>query len=150
MRKPILNEFSDHLWFEADENIVTVGITEDGAQILGPISQVNLPRENETVDSEDQVGDIEGDGDVINLLSPVAGLVIETNSDLEDSPDLVIEDPLGAGWLFKIEAEDPAKIEQLIKKIKAQEESDDDEDDDKGDNSDDESDDGSKEEGGET
>jgi glycine cleavage system H protein len=37
-----------------------------------------------------------------DLISPVAGSVIEANTSLTDNPERVNEDPFGAGWMIKV------------------------------------------------
>ena len=46
--------------------------------------------------------------------SPVSGRVIAVNEALEDSPELVNESPYGDGWFFKLQADDPTELENLL------------------------------------
>jgi glycine cleavage system H protein len=57
----------------------------------------------------------EGDAKAISdVFSPVSGKVVEINSILEDSPELINSDPYGDGWIFKIEAKDMAELDNLM------------------------------------
>ncbi len=44
----------------------------------------------------------------------VAGEIVDVNSDLDDNPSLVNEDPYGAGWMIKLRVEKPAELSQLL------------------------------------
>ena len=45
---------------------------------------------------------------------PVNGRVIDINSSLEDSPEVVNDDPYGEGWIIKIEVSNPSDIDALM------------------------------------
>jgi glycine cleavage system H protein len=46
--------------------------------------------------------------------APLSGSVIEINTDLESHPELVKQDPYGAGWLFRLEIEAGEEVEHLL------------------------------------
>jgi len=45
---------------------------------------------------------------------PVSGEVIEFNEALEDSPEMVNDDPYGKGWMIKLKCDDLSEIENLL------------------------------------
>ena len=51
---------------------------------------------------------------VADLLAPLSGKIVEVNSDLEDAPESLNEDPFGLGWIVKIEMSDESEKEKLI------------------------------------
>ncbi|MEO7147547.1 MAG: glycine cleavage system protein H, partial [Terrimesophilobacter sp.] len=57
------------------------------------------------------VGEIESTKSVGELFAPVNGTITEANSAVVDSPELVNQDPFGAGWLVKIEVADAAELD---------------------------------------
>ena len=107
----------EHEWLrpeEDEENVVTVGITEYAAEQLGDIVFVELPEEGTTVAKEDEVVVIESVKAASDIMAPVDGEIVEVNSPLEETPGLVNDDPLGAGWFFKIRVEDMSVLDELM------------------------------------
>ncbi len=43
----------------------------------------------------------------ISLPSPVTGIAQEVNSSLQETPELINQDPYGKGWISVVELEDP-------------------------------------------
>ncbi len=105
--------YMNYLWVQVDDNIITVGITEEGLEAFDDIEKITLPPENSEVTVDDVCGELETDQGPFSLYSPIDGTIIETNEAIFQNPSLIIEDPLGDGWLFKVEASDPDQIEEL-------------------------------------
>lgn len=105
----------DHEWIRTDENGVTyIGITDFAQSELGEIVYVDITTVGEEVDMNGVFGTIEAVKTVSDLFMPVSGLVTEVNPDLESHPELVNEDPYGAGWLIKVEPADPSQFDKLL------------------------------------
>ena len=107
----------EHEWLrpeDDEENVITVGITEHAAEQLGDIVFVELPEEGRTVVKEDDVVVIESVKAASDIMAPVDGEIIEVNSALEDNPGLVNDDPLGAGWFFKMRVEDMSALDEFM------------------------------------
>ena len=87
----------DHEWVEYDpkSKIAKIGITEYAQEKLGDVVHVELPDEESTVKAEESFGSVESVKAVSDIYSPVAGKIVEINTLLEDSPELVNEDPYG-------------------------------------------------------
>jgi glycine cleavage system H protein len=98
-------EFTNELWFEQADTMVTVGLTEDTAASVEVIHVIELPGEGELVDSHSPIGFLETDQGLIDLYSPANGVVSEVNPLVLEDPSLVIEDP-SENWLFRIESDD--------------------------------------------
>ena len=94
---------SSHEWARLEEDgIVTVGISDYAQDQLGDIVYLELPQTGSVVKQLDKMGEIESVKAVSDLFSPISGNVIESNSDLDDHPELVNEDPFGKGWLIRV------------------------------------------------
>ena len=93
---------SDHEWILVDGDTATVGITAYAADKLGDVVFVELPDAGSRVEGGSVVGEIESTKSVGELVAPVDGEVLETNSAVVDSPELVNSDPFGEGWLIKV------------------------------------------------
>jgi glycine cleavage system H protein len=104
----------DHEWIKVEGESATVGITDYAQGELGDIVFVEIETEGEHLDQGDVFGTIEAVKTVSDLFMPVAGEVTEVNAELEESPDLINEDPFGKGWLIKIKLDDLSQIENLL------------------------------------
>ena len=94
----------DHEWARADGNRVTVGITRHAVDALGDITLVNIDTKvGSTVTTGSAFGTVESVKAVSDLFAPASGKLVETNASLHDKPELVNEDPYGAGWMVVIE-----------------------------------------------
>ncbi|QJU53948.1 glycine cleavage system protein GcvH [Herbiconiux sp. KACC 21604] len=94
---------AEHEWVKVDGSVATIGITAYAAAQLGDIVYLDLPDAGTEVAGGSVVGEIESTKSVGELFAPVDGTVVEKNSAVEDSPELVNDDPFGAGWLLKVE-----------------------------------------------
>lgn len=92
----------DHEWIRVEGDTATIGITEFAQRELGDIVYVEVETIGETLDKGDVFGTVEAVKTVSDLFMPVSGEVLELNGELESSPELVNEDPYGAGWMVKV------------------------------------------------
>ena len=117
-RDPAGLRFSrEHEWVaqdEADDNTMTVGITDYAQGELGDVVYVDLPAVGSAVKQFETFGEVESVKSVSDLFSPVSGAVAEVNSGLEDKPELVNEDPYGEGWMLRVTIEDARELQSLL------------------------------------
>lgn len=92
----------DHEWFLVDGDLITVGITEYAAEQLGDIVFVEEPRLGAAAGSGETILEIESTKSVGEILAPVPGEIVEANVAAREAPELVNQDPLGAGWLVRL------------------------------------------------
>jgi len=104
----------DHEWIKVDGNIATVGVTDFAQSELGDIVYVEVGTEGETVGKEEVFGSVEAVKTVSDLFMPVAGKVIEFNTTLEDTPEILNKDPYGDGWIIKVEIGDASQLNDLL------------------------------------
>jgi glycine cleavage system H protein len=104
----------EHEWVRLDGRTATVGITDHAQTQLGDIVFVELPSDGDTVDAGGEFGTVEAVKTVSPLFSPMAGTIIELNTELETRPEAVNEDPYGDGWMIKIEVADVAEFNALL------------------------------------
>jgi glycine cleavage system H protein len=105
----------DHEWAQADENVVTVGITEFAQQSLGEIVYVELPEEGQKVTQGESFGVVESVKAVSDLYAPVSGTVVEINSSLVDNPSVLNDNPMVDGWLIRIELDNEKELANLMR-----------------------------------
>jgi glycine cleavage system H protein len=104
----------EHEWIKLEGDEALIGITEHASSELGDIVFIEIETEGETLESGDTFGTVEAVKTVSDLFMPVSGEVLEVNEKLEDTPEIVNEDPYGKGWLIKIKVDDPADVEALL------------------------------------
>ena len=92
----------DHEWLQDNgDGTVLVGITDFAQSELGDLVFVNLPEEGDEVTADESFCDVESVKAVSDVMAPCTGIIAEVNSDLDDEPQLLNEDPYGA-WIVKI------------------------------------------------
>jgi glycine cleavage system H protein len=104
-----------HEWIrrEADGS-VTIGITEHAQELLGDMVFVELPEAGRALATEEDCAVVESVKAASDVYAPIDGEVTEVNSALEDSPELVNQDPYGDGWLFRMKPADEAEVDNLL------------------------------------
>jgi glycine cleavage system H protein len=98
---------AEHEWVAVSGSTASVGITDYAQQALGDVVYVSVPAPGTRVTAGEPCGEVESTKSVSDIYSPVDGEVSEVNADLEDDPALVNSDPYGAGWLMRIQLDDP-------------------------------------------
>ena len=104
----------EHEWLRTEaDGSVTVGITAFAQQALGDVVFVQVP-ELGSFSAGAEVSVVESVKAASSISMPLDGEVLEVNSVLDNSPDLVNEDPLGEGWFFRFQPADAAALDQLL------------------------------------
>ena len=104
----------EHEWVKIEDNIATVGITDFAQGELGDIVYIEIDTLDNDIDSNQVFGTVEAVKTVSDLFMPMAGKVIELNTNLEDKPELVNEDPYGDGWMVKIKIDNKSQLDELL------------------------------------
>jgi len=105
---------AEHEWVAIHGSVASVGITDYAQQALGDVVYVSVPAPGTRVTAGEPCGEVESTKSVSDIFSPLDGEVSEVNPDLEDDPALVNSDPYGAGWLMKIQLDDPDNESGLL------------------------------------
>jgi len=104
----------DHEWVKIDNGIAIVGITDFAQSELGDIVFVDVDSLGRELSSGDVFGSVEAVKTVSDLYLPVSGEVLELNSELENSPELVNQDPYGSGWIVKVKISHDVDLSGLL------------------------------------
>ncbi len=104
----------EHEWARIEDNIAVVGITDYAQKELKNVVFVELPKVGEKLTFLKDLGYVESTKAVNAVLSPVSGEVVEVNTSLEESPELVNKDPYGEGWMVKIKMSSKNELSQLM------------------------------------
>lgn len=105
---------TSHEWVRLEGDIATVGISDHAQEELTDVVFVELPTIGRTVDGGDPTAVVESVKAASDIYAPVAGEVIEANSEVEADPSLVNTDPYGKGWIFKLKVKNPAEVEAML------------------------------------
>ena len=103
-----------HEWVRLENEVATVGITRHAADQLGDITYVELPKAGESVAAESASGTIESVKATSDLIAPLDGKIVEVNDVIEDSPEVLSEEPYDDGWLIRLKPGDPSQLEHLM------------------------------------
>jgi glycine cleavage system H protein len=108
----------EHEWArvetQGDRKLVTIGITRFAVEQLGDITQVDLPKEGESITKDQVFGTVESVKAVSDLFAPCSGKVVKVNDPLSDSPENVNEEPYDEGWMIQVEPASTADIDALM------------------------------------
>jgi len=106
---------ASHEWIKDNgDGTVTIGITDHAQDSLGDIVFVELPALGESFEIEDEFGVVESVKAASDLYMPVSGSIVATNSELEDEPEIINEDPYDKGWMIKVKLANPDDLEKLL------------------------------------
>lgn len=98
------------------QRAATIGITEYAQTSLGQVVFVELPTPNTQVSAGDPIGAVESVKSASDILSPVAGIVVEANQELVNKPSLINTSAEDQGWVCKVQIEDVEQVEGLMDK----------------------------------
>lgn len=105
----------NHEWLHVDENLVTMGLTEHATHLLGEVIYFDFPEDGQNTSPGQTLCSLESVRKIHDILSPLSGTVLEVNSALAGDPNLINDDPLGDGWLFRVELDDERDLASLLR-----------------------------------
>jgi glycine cleavage system H protein len=108
----------DHEWARIEDRdgtkVATIGVTRFAVEQLGDVTQVDLPKEGESVKQAEVFGSVESVKAVSDLFAPITGKVVKVNSPLADSPEYVNEDPYDEGWMIQVAVTNAKELDGLL------------------------------------
>jgi glycine cleavage system H protein len=103
-----------HEWIKVEGDEAFIGITDYAQSQLGDIVFVDIDCEGETFSKKETFCSIEAVKTVADVCMPVGGDVLEVNTIVQDTSDIINKDPYGDGWLIKIKIANPAELNELL------------------------------------
>ena len=103
-----------HEWARKEGDLIVVGITDHAQDSLSDVVYVELPEVGTTLSKGEVFGVIESVKAASDLYMPMSGEIVEINESLEDEPEIVNDDPFGAGWMIKIQPSLPGEWDDLL------------------------------------
>jgi len=104
----------EHEWLRVEGDHVTIGITDHAQEALTDIVYIELPEIGDSFGGMDEFAVVESVKSASSIFAPVAGEIIAVNSVLEDSPELMNQDPYGEGWIVRYKLAAVSTIEGLM------------------------------------
>jgi glycine cleavage system H protein len=102
-----------HEYVRVDGEFGYVGITDFAQNALGNVVYVDMPDVDDEVNAGEEFGAVESVKAASDLISPVSGVVVEVNEDLEDSPELINQDAY-ENWIIKVRMSDAYETRNLM------------------------------------
>jgi glycine cleavage system H protein len=105
----------EHEWVEQLEGSrVRVGITDYAQDALGDVVYVQLPKVGARLEAHAVLAEVESTKSVAEVYAPLPGAVSAVNESLTTQPEVVNQDPYGAGWFVELDLDDPTGLEGLL------------------------------------
>jgi glycine cleavage system H protein len=104
----------DHEWILVQNTVGTIGITDYAQHELGDVVYVDLPEVGDTFEAGDPFGSVESVKAVSEVFCPISGEVVEVNSKLEESPELINQSPHEKAWMVKVRITNPDELKELL------------------------------------
>ncbi|MDR3154526.1 MAG: glycine cleavage system protein H [Deltaproteobacteria bacterium] len=123
---------TDHVWVRVEEdNCATIGITEEPLKLLTDFNKIKFPDEGVELSKDEVFGSIMRDKkSLFQLVCPLTGEVLSVNDDIEDAPEVLLEDNFEEGWLLRLLIQAPEELDELLTHEEYNEYIEDDDDDD--------------------
>ncbi|MEA3334481.1 MAG: glycine cleavage system protein GcvH [Chloroflexota bacterium] len=103
-----------HDWARVEDGLVVCGISDFAQNALSDIVYIELPEVGSEVQQGEVYSTVESVKAAEEVYAPVSGEVVEVNEELEDSPELLNEDPYGGAWIMKVRPTDLAELDNLM------------------------------------
>ena len=103
-----------HEWVRVEGDVAVVGVSDYAQHLLSDIVYVELPEVGDTLTKGESMGTVESVKAAEDAYAPVSGEVIEVNTELEDNPEWVNEDPYNKAWLIKVTLSDESELADLM------------------------------------
>jgi len=93
-------------WAKIEGHKARVGITDFLQSMATDIIFVEFKDIGTEIEQLDEVASFESTKTILDLISPVSGVIVEVNEKLSERPELVNQDPYGEGWFAALKLKD--------------------------------------------
>jgi len=104
----------NHVWVRTEGSSAVLGLSEYLQDQMGEITALDLPDLGDVLRAGKAMGHVESEDASSPIEAPISGEVIEVNAEAIESPELINTDPYVAGWLLRVQVENPGELEDLI------------------------------------
>jgi len=107
---------AEHCWARLeDEGHAAIGLSEYAPAFQNRLVHIELPGVGEEICRDEEFGEVETTRGVFDIVAPVSGEVVDVNDDVNETPVIVTDDPMGDGWLLYIRLSDPEEWNELLR-----------------------------------
>jgi glycine cleavage system H protein len=104
----------EHEWIRVEDDCVVIGITDHAQDALTDIVYIELPESGQSFEELGEFAIVESVKSASPIFAPLAGSIVEVNEALEDTPELMNEDPYGEGWIVRMKLDSPEAVSGLM------------------------------------
>lgn len=104
----------EHEWIRVEGDCVVIGITDHAQDALTDIVYIELPESGQNFEELGEFAIVESVKSASPIFAPLSGSIIEVNEALEDTPELMNEDPYGKGWIVRMKLDNPDTVSGLM------------------------------------
>lgn len=104
----------EHEWMRVEDDEIVIGITDHAQDALTDIVYIELPGDGDSFDDMGEFAIVESVKSASPIFAPLAGTITAVNHALEDEPELMNQDPYGAGWIVRMKLENPDAITGMM------------------------------------
>jgi glycine cleavage system H protein len=110
-----LRYLKSHEWARLeDDGTITIGISDHAQQALGDLVFAEVPEPGRHIVAGEACAVVESVKAASDVYSPVSGEVVAANADLGGQPELINQDPYGAGWLMRVRPDDRSQFSAML------------------------------------
>jgi glycine cleavage system H protein len=103
-----------HEWVRDNgDGTVTICISDHAQGLLGDVVFVDLPEVEAEIEAGESFSLVESVKAASDIYAPITGEIVEINEELEDSPELINEEPYEGGWIVKVKMSDASELDNL-------------------------------------
>ncbi len=103
----------NHEWVRVEGEFAYIGVTDYAQHAMGDIVYVEMPDVDDDIEMEEGMGVVESVKAASDIYAPITGTVVEVNEDLEDSPEMINDDPYDA-FIVKVTIKDKSELDELL------------------------------------
>ncbi len=104
----------NHEWVRVEGEFAYIGVTDYAQHAMGDIVYVEMPEVDDDIEIEEGLGVVESVKAASDIYAPISGTVVEVNEELEDSPEMINDDPYDA-FIIKVTIKDKSELNELLK-----------------------------------
>lgn len=109
-----LRYHAEHDWARIEGDEAVLGVTWFAQDALGELVHFEPPVVGASTVKDQSYGEVESVKAVSDVIAPLSGEILEVNEQAANGPELINEDPYGAGWLVRIRMSNPAELDALL------------------------------------
>jgi glycine cleavage system H protein len=103
-----------HFWVKQERSSAFIGMSDYASAELGEVDYLELPEPGDLIVRNRSFGVAETSKALTELVAPVSGSVLASNPVVLDSPETLLHDPYGTGWLIRIALSDESELGELM------------------------------------